>query len=101
MSYEVRHGETGDGPIVRRRVIRIEGPVHDVGSDREHQMRSSRRPTFCWLALIRRCSSRFTVLSGVGVDMGSPASTGGGIIDDQTGLPGYVSLEATRSTAAT
>ena len=82
------------GPSFGGRVIRVEGPVHDGGSDLEPQMRSSRRPTHLLVGAHPPMQQPVHRALGGRRRYRLTASPGGGIIDDQTGLPGHVSLEA-------
>src|SRR5271166_1332675 len=84
------------GPSLSGFVIRVEGPVHDGGSDLEHQMRSSRRPRHLLVGAHPPVQQPLHRTLGGRRRYRLVGSPGGGIIDDQTGLPGYVSLEATK-----
>src|SRR4051794_639791 len=86
------------GPSFGGRVIRIEGPVHDGGSDLEHQMRSSRRPTHLLVGAHPPVQQSLHRALGGRRRYRLTASPGGRVIDDQTRLPGNVSLEATKHT---
>ena len=84
------------GPSLSGRVILVEGPVDDRGADLEHQMRSSRRPTHLLVGAHPPVQQPLHRTLGSRRRYWLVVSPGGGIIDDQTGLPGYVSLEATK-----
>src|SRR5271165_672906 len=84
------------GPSLSGRVILVEGPVDDRGADLEHQMRSSRRPTHLLVGAHPPVQQPMHRTLGGRRRYWLVVSPGGGIIDDQTGLPGYVSLEATK-----
>src|SRR5208283_3360742 len=84
------------GPSFSGRVIRVEGPVDDRGTDLEHQMRPSRRPAHLLVGAHPPVQQPLHRALGGRRRYRLTASPGGGIIDDQTGLPGYVSLEATK-----
>ena len=84
------------GPSFSGRVIRVEGPVDDRGADLEHQMRSSRRPTHLLVGAHPPVQQPLHRTLGGRRRYRLVVSPGGGVIDDQTGLPGYVSLEATK-----
>src|SRR5208283_5890949 len=84
------------GPSLSGRVVLVEGPVDDRGADLEHQMRSSRRPTHLLVGAHPQVQQPLhRALRGRRRDR-LVVSPGSGVIDDQTGLPGYVSLEATK-----
>ena len=84
------------GPSFSGRVILVEGPVDDRGADLEHQMRSSRRPTHLLVGAHPPVQQPLHRTLGGRRRYRLVVSPGGGVIDDQTGLPGYVSLEATK-----
>src|SRR5271166_5806673 len=84
------------GPSLSGRVILVEGPVDDRGADLEHQMRSSRRPTHLLVGAHPAVQQPLYRTLGGRRRYRLVVSPGGGIIDDQTGLPGYVSLKATK-----
>src|SRR5208337_5123837 len=64
----------------------------------EHQLRSSRRPTHLLVGAHPSVQQPLHRTIGGRCRYRLTASPGGDIIDDQTGLPGYVSLEATKHT---
>src|SRR5271157_2876401 len=84
------------GPSLSGRVILVEGPVDDRGAGLDHQMRSSRRPTNVLGGAQRPVKQPLRRTLGGRRRYRLVVSPGGGIIDDQTGLAGYVSLEATK-----
>src|SRR5271165_494696 len=84
------------GPSLSGRVVLVEGPVDDRGADLEHQMRSSRRPTHLLVGAHPPVRQPMHRSLGGRRRYWLVVSPGGGIIDDQTGVAGYVSLEATK-----
>src|ERR1700733_13266288 len=84
------------GPSLSSRVIVVEGPVNDRGADLKHQMRSSGRPTHLLVGAHPPVPQPLHRSLGGRRRYRLVVSPGGGIIDDQTGLPRYISLEATK-----
>jgi hypothetical protein len=88
------------GPSLSSRVIVVEGPVNDRGADLKHQMRSSGRPTHLLVGAHPPVQQPLHRTLGGRRRYRLVVSPGGGIIDDQTGLPRYISLEATQQSYA-